>query len=154
MKKCLNCGSVNLEKVHIIPTSYEFSAEECDAYACADCGHIELFAGQSIMNRIRKQREDREKIDLEKNENLKLISQLEKDAKPLRNTVKNDDNNIKNLELQSKNEEITIKKQKELLAQLEQLKQQHRINANALCDAETKIKKLEEKVESLKKQRK
>lgn len=153
MKKCLNCGSINLEKVYIIPKSYEFSAEECEEYACVDCGHIELFAGQSIMNRIRKLKEGKEKIDLEINENLKIISQLEKDAKPLRATVKNDEFNIKNLELQSQNEDITIKKQKELLAQLEKLKQQYRLDKIALSDAEDKIQQAEKKVESLKREK-
>lgn len=153
MKKCLNCGSIYLERVYPIPSSWEFSAEDYEAYGCTDCGHIEFFVCQSTMNRIQKIRENRVKIDLEIKANSEIINKLKDELIPLQKQQKEVELKIKNLEFSAKNEEITVKKQKELLSQLEALKKQSTSYLKALSDVEGKIKQIKEKIDHLENQK-
>ena len=142
-RKCLNCGNVFLE-LHSYPTIGV--GNHCNAYVCAKCGHIDFFVSADEINNISK---SKEQVDLEIKENLELLKNNQRDYLIIHKRIRNDEININNLEKLSKNDDLTIKKQKELIFQLESLKKKNIYRWNVLSNFEKKINEIKDKIETL-----
>ena len=143
MKKCLNCGNVFLE-LHSYPTIAV--GNQCNAYVCANCGHIDFYVSVDEIKGISK---SKEQINLEIEDNLESLRKLQRDFLILFKQMRKEEINIHNLEISAKNDDITVKKKKELMNQLEELNQKNIHRWKTLRDVEVKIREIKNRIETL-----
>ncbi len=142
-RRCLNCGNDFL-KLHLFPTIGV--GNHCNAYVCGKYGHIDFFVSVDEMKSISK---SKEQVDLEIKENLELLRNLQRDFLILFKQMRKEEINIHNLELSAKNDDITVKKQKELMNQLEEFKQKIIHRLRTLSDVEINIREIKDRIETL-----
>ena len=88
---------------------------EIVAYICKKCGHIEFFCNTYIL----KEQQELRLRELEK--------QKEEDNKRIKKEIEQNSNKILALSEKTKDENITVKKQRELLEEIESLKKQNKL---------------------------
>lgn len=84
--KCLLCGKEKFFKVKIIDNQViateGYVSQTVDAYACENCGHVELFVSQDVINKhfqsIREENEKQERRKLLQDEITRLKSEIKK----------------------------------------------------------------------------
>lgn len=127
--KCSICGSENLFEISIINNQVlrteGYVSQTVLSYACEDCGHIELYAPQEMINKRK------ESIKFEKEREIKLINLNEKIA-----GVNDDINKLKTIIADENQKVKTVNEAK-----------------NKLNEAESELKKLQSELSFVKNQR-
>jgi len=92
--KCTQCGDSKFSEVRL-PVSEGGWVEDVEAYACLNCGHIELFLSEEKIQRIKN--DIKEKIEVEKyNKKLEIKKQkLQKNKVELLRIVEDENRTVK-----------------------------------------------------------
>lgn len=108
--KCLNCGNTEMFSVSMSQSFYCFEcgggctkpSDDIRSFACAKCGHIELFASEEMIEsyKKRKRKEEiaeirREQMEREQKSISVVIEKLKKEILELKKFVGDENNTVK-----------------------------------------------------------
>jgi len=147
-KKCTACGSNNLRLVYgLVKEGLGDGAAYLNgkSYVCMECGHIEIYS-DDLLALAKQEKEKEDNINA-------LIKQVKTEGKeaekkiPLLNEkLARLEKDLRNLEEKSKNEDITVKVQKDLLAKIDNIKNQIKETQSEINHANDTIRNVNNRI--------